>query len=96
MVLHLFDEARGRDLVRIAAGAVAPGGRLAVVDAFHDDGAPAMDAALYSLELLARTADGRVYPSAQVTAWMQEAGLADAGRRSIGDQLGFAALLGER
>lgn len=78
-ILHDWDVPECRQLVRRAAEALPPGGRLLVHDVFLDDdlGGP-LPAALYSANLFAVT-EGRLYSAAEVRCWMTEAGLVPTG-----------------
>ena len=62
-------------LVRRCAGAVRPGGRLVVHDAFlRDELDGPLSIALYSAGLFCRT-EGRAYSAAEHAAWLRAAGL---------------------
>ena len=78
-VCHLFDDATNADLVARLSGALAPGGRLAVVDVLPE---PVQSGsrrssmlALYELGLSMRTASGRVHPLSAYQRWAAAAGL---------------------
>ncbi len=74
-VLHDWDIPECRALVERCARALRPGGRLLVHDAFlSDDFNGPLPIALYSVSLFTLT-EGRAYSRAEVTEWMEEAGL---------------------
>ncbi len=75
MVVHLFDPETAARLVRRAASVLAPGGEVVMIDVFVQDDRPDLEASLYSLELLSRTAAGRVHRLSDANRWMDEAGL---------------------
>jgi SAM-dependent methyltransferase len=74
-VLHDWDIPECRCLVRKAAEALRPGGRLIVHDAFLDDdlGGP-LHIAVYSVILFYLT-KGRAYSAAECAGWLTAAGL---------------------
>lgn len=74
-VLHDWDAPDSARLVRRCAGAVRPGGRLVVHDAFlRDELDGPLSIALYSAGLFCRT-EGRAYSAAEHAAWLRAAGL---------------------
>jgi SAM-dependent methyltransferase len=76
-VLHLEGEAGAATLVARAAEALAPGGRLVVVDIW-DGGTPRQHLAhaAYSLHLAMRTRWGKAHSRAKIGAWISATGLA--------------------
>lgn len=77
-VLHLEAPAEARALVLRAAGWLAPGGDLLIVDLLPVDEADALAASFYALHLRLRTSIGRVHPLVSLTAWCRDAGLSEA------------------
>jgi SAM-dependent methyltransferase len=76
-VLHLEAPDRAQSLIERAAGAIAPGGELIVVDALGERSPAEQRArALYALHLSMRTREGRVHPRAEIERWCRQAGLA--------------------
>jgi SAM-dependent methyltransferase len=74
-VLHDWDEAECRALVRKCADALSPGGLLVVHDVFLDDALDGpLPVALYSAALFSVT-EGRAYSAAEYGAFLREAGL---------------------
>lgn len=75
-VLRLESENQAIRLIARATAALRPGGRLLIVDAMAK-GLPATELvrAAYTLLLTLRTKIGRVYSPAQITKWLQAAGL---------------------
>jgi len=74
-VLHDWDVAECRQLVRRAAAALAAGGQLIIHDVFlNDEMDGPLPVALYSAVLFALT-EGRAYSGAEYRGWMEEAGL---------------------
>ncbi len=75
-ILHDWDVAECRAIIRRCADALPSGGRLLVHDAFLDDdlGGP-LSVALYSSVLFSVT-EGRAYSAAEYSAWLSEAGVA--------------------
>ena len=73
-VLRIESVERAKRIVERAAAAVTPGGRLLIVDAIGG-GTPAREQsrAVYGLHLTMRSATGRVYAPAEITAWMTAA-----------------------
>lgn len=75
-VLRLETPDRAAALLARLAAAVAPGGALLVVDALAG-GTPERERAraLYALNLALRTQGGRVHSPAEITSWLEAAGL---------------------
>jgi SAM-dependent methyltransferase len=75
-VLHLERPSLARCLMIRAAGALAHGGELVLVDCLAD-GDPAKQIAgrVYALHLAMRTSAGRIHPRAQIERWAYDAGL---------------------
>lgn len=74
-ILHDWDVAECRAIVRRCAEALPTGGRLVIHDVFLDDdlGGP-LPIALYSAALFSVT-EGRAYSVAEYSGWLREAGL---------------------
>jgi demethylspheroidene O-methyltransferase len=74
-VLHLESEAAAATLVARAADALAPGGRLVVVDVW-DGGTPRQHLAhaAYALHLAMRTQKGRAHARARIVSWIEATG----------------------
>jgi SAM-dependent methyltransferase len=74
-VLHLESEASAAALVARAAEALAPGGRLVIVDVW-DGGTPRQKLAhaAYALHLAMRTHRGRAHARARIIAWVEATG----------------------
>jgi predicted O-methyltransferase YrrM len=73
-VLHDWDERVVRQLLRVSADALAPGGLLIVHDAFlNADKTGPLSIARYSV-LLAHVTQGRCYSVSEMSSWMMEAG----------------------
>lgn len=73
---HLFDEPTVAQLVARLASVLAPGGRLAIIDALADDPHTTATArAVYELGLTLRTEGGQLHSNAACRRWMTEAGL---------------------
>jgi SAM-dependent methyltransferase len=83
---HLFGEAANRHLLGRLHGALAPGGRLAVVDVIADRRPRPRWVALYELGLALRTASGRVHPLAAYLDWLRDAGFEPPERHRLVDQ----------
>jgi ubiquinone/menaquinone biosynthesis C-methylase UbiE len=77
-VLRIEAQERARAIVKRARQALVPGGRLVIVDAFTG-GTEARERvrAVYALNLAMRTARGRVYTPAEVSAWLEAEGVRD-------------------
>ncbi|MCD6339787.1 MAG: methyltransferase domain-containing protein [Verrucomicrobia bacterium] len=83
-VIHSFGPEENRLVLRRAAEALAPGGRIAVKDFLlsRSRTRPAQ-AALFALNMLVNTPAGDCYTAEEVKAWLQEAGLQFAGRARL-------------
>jgi len=76
-VLHMYDAATAARLVKKAAAALAPGGRL-IVHGFTTDesGTSPLADALFGINVALLTEGGNAHPLAEMTRWTAEAGLA--------------------
>ncbi|MFM8359754.1 MAG: methyltransferase [Verrucomicrobiota bacterium] len=75
-VLHDWDEAEARAIVRRCAAALPAGGRLLVHDVLlDDDGGGPLAAAMYSAHLFMVT-EGRLYRGAEYRGWLETEGVA--------------------
>ncbi len=74
--VHILPPEANRRLVRRAAGALAPGGRLVVKDFLLDpDRTTPAGAALFAVNMLVATEGGDSYTVEEVHGWFREAGL---------------------
>jgi SAM-dependent methyltransferase len=77
MILHDWDEAKNRALLRRSYDALAPGGTVVISELLvNDDKTGPAPAALMSLNMLVET-EGRNYTPAEYTGWLEEAGFRD-------------------
>ncbi len=75
-ILHSHDQEQCRLIIRKAAAAIVPGGRLAIQDFFlNPDGCTPPGAALFGVHMLAVTPRGRAYTYGEVGEWLKEEGL---------------------
>lgn len=82
---HLFAPEQNAWLLARAAGALRPGGRVAVIDVLADQhDAASASVALYALGLLSRTAAGEVYSFATYVQWLRASGLNAIERHELG------------
>lgn len=96
-VLHRETADSCRRLVRRAAAALAPGGRLVVSDVLTDeDGASPPFATLFGLNMLLTAADGGVHADAEVAGWMEAAGLKDVVSRPFPPPMPHRVVVGVR
>ncbi|HNX95847.1 MAG TPA: methyltransferase [Holophaga sp.] len=80
-VLHMFGEAEARGLIHRAAGALGPGGRLIIREfLLEEDRTAPLASALFSLNMLVATPQGRSYTETELRQWMVEAGLVEIAR----------------
>jgi len=79
-VLHHFSEAKGVELIRRAAGAMAPDGRLVLVGFTVDGGPPVLDPAphLFSILMLVWTHSGEVHSVGAYNQMLTAAGFREA------------------
>jgi len=72
---HLFDENANRNLLMRLYHAIAPGGKVAIVDILpNEEMTGPRGAILYGLGLLLRTSLGEAYPFSAYASWLEEAG----------------------
>ncbi len=75
-ICHMFGEAENRALFQACSAALAPEGRVVVLDFLLDpDGTAPRPAALFALNMLVGTAKGTSYTAAQYREWLEQAGL---------------------
>jgi hypothetical protein len=78
MILHDWDEAKDREILRKCHAALPSGGVVIISELLTDDDktGPAA-AALMSLNMLIETEGGRNYTAGEYSAWLEEAGFRD-------------------
>ena len=77
-ICHMNGPAQNADLIRRAAKALAPGGRLVVHDhVLEPDRTAPKAGAIFAINMLVNTAAGGNYTEAEYFEWMSEAGLVD-------------------
>jgi SAM-dependent methyltransferase len=85
-VAHINSPEENRALVRRAAAALNPGGRVAVQDFLMDeDRVHPLHGAFFALNMLVNTERGDTYTEAEVRGWMEAAGLAGIERLDPGE-----------
>lgn len=84
-VLHHFTAERATELLRLARGALRPGGRLGLVGFTTTDGPPADDAAahLFAVLMLAWTEGGEVHSERTYAEMLDAAGFTDLHRDAV-------------
>jgi len=93
---HLFNGDANRRLLGRLYDALAPGGRLAVMDVIPDEQPRPRWVALYELGLFLRTASGRVHPLAAYLDWLHDAGFEPPEQHHLVDQAQAVLLLARR
>lgn len=94
-ILHGEGEAACRELVAKTAAALDPGGLLLIHEFILDDGGTGpLHPALFSLNMLVGTAEGRAYREGELRAMMEGAGLHDIRRLSAVGPSGSGVLAG--
>lgn len=79
-VVHSYSAAENQKLIRRAARALAPGGRLGVKDFILTPGRTGpVWASLFAVNMLINTPGGDCYTAAEIRAWFRAAGLRPAG-----------------
>ena len=75
-VLHIYSAEQNRSLFRRLHGALNPGGRLIIQDAFlHDkEGLYPADASLFAVTMLLFTDQGNTYSVQETASWLRQAG----------------------
>lgn len=75
-IVHMHTPGQNSMLMRKAAEALNPGGRIIVRDFLLDeDGAGPASAAIFAVNMLVSTEGGRSYRASEISAWMKDAGL---------------------
>lgn len=93
---HLFAPERAAALLARLATALAPGGRLAVIDQPADrPAADGLGTATYALGLALRTEQGRLHSTADYHGWLAAAGLGQLDAQPVGAH-GLCLLTGRR
>jgi SAM-dependent methyltransferase len=93
---HLFNGDANRRLLGRLYDALAPGGRLAVMDVIPDEQPRPRWVALYELGLFLRTASGRVHPLAAYLDWLHDAGFEPPEQHHLVDQAQAVLLVARR
>jgi SAM-dependent methyltransferase len=84
-VIHSNSADQNRALIRSCAGALNPGGRVAVVDwVMDDDRVSPRGGAFFALNMLVATDDGDTFTEREIRGWMSQAGLAAGPRIETG------------
>ena len=80
-IVHSNSSDANRHLIRKAADALNPGGRVVVLDSLmNEDRSGPLASALFAINMLVGTEAGDTYTASEVHAWMIDAGLADISR----------------
>jgi len=96
-ILHGEGEAACRRLVAKAAAALEPGGLLLIHEfILDDDGVGPLHPALFSLNMLVGTPEGKAYREGELRAMMEVAGLKEVRRLSASGPSGSGVLAGVR
>lgn len=96
-VLRLEGAERAEALVRRLSAALAPGGRLVIVDALTETTPDSRLArSIYALHLALRNPEGRVHPRARIEDWLRAVGLGPAAFVELGPAGALGALIAER
>jgi ubiquinone/menaquinone biosynthesis C-methylase UbiE len=84
-ILHSEGERSSRDLLRRLHRALAPGGRVVIIDMVPNDhrSAPPFPV-FFALNMLMNTEHGDTYTMAEYTRWLQEAGFGRVATKDIG------------
>lgn len=94
-IVHMFSPSQNAELMRRSAKALAPGGRVVVQDfVMNDARLQPPQGAMFALNMLVNTAAGDSYTEAEITSWLNGAGLNDITRIETGP--GTAMLVGVR
>ncbi len=94
-IVHINSDAENRALVRKAAEALNPGGRVVVRDFFvAEDRSGPPRATLFALNMLVNTESGDTYTESEMRAWFEAAGLTDVVR--LEDEPASGLLVGRR
>lgn len=73
-VVHMYDVSTNLMLAKKSHRVLKPGGQLAIYDYFLEEDFPAPEAALFDLNMLVGTVNGKNYPAQAMVAWLAEAG----------------------
>jgi SAM-dependent methyltransferase len=96
-LLHLHPPGMCGRLVAAAAGAVAPGGTVAIKDLrVDDDRAGPIEGLLFALTMAIYTDAGDAYSTAQLRAWLTEAGLVDLAEHRLAAAPDAIVVIGRR
>jgi|UniRef100_A0A7C5AMM6 hypothetical protein len=89
-ILHSHTEEQCRLIIQKSVAALNPGGQVAVQEFFlNDDGTSPLEAALFSVHMLAVTPGGRSYTYREVADMLVQAGLSQPWRRDTSPQTGI-------
>jgi len=86
-ICHLFDEESNRLLFKRAHRALAPAGRLAVIDVLPNERCDGpLPVLLYALGLISRTRGGSVYPFSTYVEWLRATGFSGVERFDLSER----------
>jgi precorrin-6B methylase 2 len=89
-ILHSHTEEQCRLIIGKAVKALNPGGRVVIQDFFlNDDLVTPLEAAMFSVHMLAVTPGGRAYTHREVAAMMEQAGLSTPEHKTPSPQTGI-------
>ncbi|MCL5270529.1 MAG: acetylserotonin O-methyltransferase [bacterium] len=75
-LVHAFGPEQNQYIVNKATGGLRPGGLMVVNEfALNEDKTSPVDSALFAVNMLANTEDGRTYTHKEISGWMKKAGL---------------------
>lgn len=83
-IVHMLSPRDAARLIDHAAAALAPGGRIAIVDFLVDETRTApLPAALFALNMIVATEGGDVYTEGEIAGWMRDGGFREIRREEL-------------
>ena len=80
-IIHIFGPDKNRKLLKKCFRSLNPGGRILVRDSIvSEDGTRPRSAALFAVNMLVNTLEGRSYKESDIRGWLTEAGFKDVER----------------
>ena len=91
-IFHAYDEAACISMLRKSYDALNPGGKVVVQEFLLDETRTApLPGALFAINMLVNTPEGRTYTPREMTAWMKKAGFGNAKCRLLDETVLIAA-----
>lgn len=93
-IIHMYDNTTNQSLVKKIFKSLRPGGQLVIFDYARDENSPGREAALFDLNMLIGTVNGRNYSCKEIASWLADTGFGNISQVSMGD--GFSLNIADK